>query len=75
MVSLHIKVKPGAFKDEITTDEEGMLLVKIKERPIKGAANTYLIKFLSKEFNVSKSSIVIEKGLKPTMRPCVNSLN
>lgn len=59
----YIKIKPGSFKDEITIDAEGNWIIKIKEKPIDGAANTYLIKFLSKEFKLSKSEIIIEKGL------------
>lgn len=62
MVSLHIKVKPGSSKDEITMDENGNILVKIKERPVDGAANVYLLKFLSKEWRISKSAISLEKG-------------
>jgi uncharacterized protein (TIGR00251 family) len=60
---LYVKIKPGSFKDEISIDAEGNWIIKIKEKPIDGAANTYLIKFLSKEFKLSKSEITIEKGL------------
>jgi uncharacterized protein len=62
MIPLHIKVKPGSSKDEISRDTEGNLVVKIREKPIDGAANDYLIKFLSKEFGIAKSNIVLEKG-------------
>jgi uncharacterized protein (TIGR00251 family) len=62
MLILLLKVKPGSSKDEISLDEDGNLLVKIKERPIDGAANAYLLKFLSKEFNIRKSAVTLEKG-------------
>jgi uncharacterized protein (TIGR00251 family) len=62
MLTLLLKVKPGSSKDEISLDEDGNLLVKIKERPIDGAANTYLLNYLSKEFNIRKSAISLEKG-------------
>lgn len=62
MLSLNIKVKPGSFKDEISIDAEGNFIVKLREKPIDGVANEALIKFLSKEFKLSKSAIVIEKG-------------
>lgn len=62
MVNLQIKVKPGSFKNEISIDPEGSLVVKLREKPIDGAANEALMKFLSKEFSISKSSIVLEKG-------------
>lgn len=62
MVRLLVKVKPGSGKDEITADAEGNLSVKIKAKPIDGEANDYLIKYLSKEFDISRSSIQLEKG-------------
>jgi uncharacterized protein (TIGR00251 family) len=62
LVSLQIKVKPGSFKNEITFDPENTLVVKLREKPIDGAANEALIKFLSKEFGLSKSAIILEKG-------------
>ena len=63
MTPLFVKIKPGSFKDEIVFDIEGNLIIKIREKPIDGAANDYLIKFLSKEFKINKSNIQIEKGL------------
>ncbi len=62
MTPLNIKVKPGSFKDEISFDAENNLIIKIREKPIDGAANDYLVRFLSKEFKISKSNIVLEKG-------------
>jgi uncharacterized protein len=62
MVSLSIKVKPGSFKDEINFDQDNNLIIKLREKPIDGAANQALIRFLSKEFKLSKSRIVLEKG-------------
>ncbi len=62
MIPLFVKIKPGSFKDEIAFDTEGNLIIKIREKPIDGAANHYLVKYLSKEFNISKSNIVLEKG-------------
>lgn len=62
MIPLMIKVKPGSSKDEISFDTDGTLTVKIRERPVDGAANAYLLKYLSKEFKLSKSRIVLEKG-------------
>jgi uncharacterized protein YggU (UPF0235/DUF167 family) len=58
-----VKVKPGSFKDEISIDENNQWIIKIREKPIDGAANEYLIKFLSKELKIRKSAVVIKKGL------------
>ena len=62
MTPLFVKIKPGSFKDEISFDSGNNLIIKIREKPIDGAANDYLLKFLSKEFKISKSNIVLEKG-------------
>jgi uncharacterized protein YggU (UPF0235/DUF167 family) len=63
MISLVVKVKPGVFKDEIVFDTEGELTIKIRERPIDGAANDYLIRFLAKEWDMRRSDVLLEKGL------------
>ena len=62
-LTLIVKIKPGAFKDEIIIDGDDNWIIKIKDKPIDGVANDYLIKFLAKQFNRSKSEIIIEKGL------------
>lgn len=62
MVSLTVKVKPGSFQDKITVDEESRLVISIREKPIDGAANSYLVKFLAEEFDLKKKHVVIEKG-------------
>lgn len=63
MIPLIIKVKPGVSKNEIKIDAKGELTVKIRERPIDGAANEYLIRFLTEEWNLRKSDIILERGL------------
>ncbi len=62
MIPLYVKIKPGSFKDEVSFDSENNLIIKIREKPIDGAANDYLLKFLSKEFKISKSDVILEKG-------------
>lgn len=62
MIRIAVTVKPNASKDEIRIDESGTINIKIKEVPQDGTANAYLLKFLSKEFNISKSRITLEKG-------------
>ena len=62
MIHLLITVKPGSGKDEVSVDAENNLSIKIKAKPIDGEANDYLVKYLSKEFNISKGNISIEKG-------------
>lgn len=62
MITLNIQVKPGASRDEVYTDTYANLIVKIRAKPIEGRANDYLIKYLAREFNISRSKIQIEKG-------------
>lgn len=62
MIKLHLRVKPGSFKDEIVIDEKRNWIIKIKTKPIDGKANVHLVKFLSKEWDISKNCLHIEKG-------------
>ena len=62
MIKISVLVKPGSFKDEILVDIEDNITIKIKEKPIEGAANKYLINYLSKVLKVSKSQVILEKG-------------
>jgi uncharacterized protein YggU (UPF0235/DUF167 family) len=62
MITQRIKVKPASFKDEVLIDEKGDWTVKIRAKPIDGEANVYLVNYLSKQFNINKSAINIEKG-------------
>jgi uncharacterized protein (TIGR00251 family) len=59
---LRIKVKPNSKKDEITRDEDGTIIVRIKAPPVDGKANDYLIAFLSAYFDLPKSRLVLLKG-------------
>lgn len=58
----HIAVKPGSRKDEFIIEANGSIKVKIREQPIEGKANKYLLKYLSGIFDVSKSKIELLKG-------------
>ncbi|MBS1651056.1 MAG: DUF167 domain-containing protein [Bacteroidetes bacterium] len=62
MLKLHIKVKPASFKDEITCDKDGNIVIKIREKPINGAANDYLVKYIAEQFKLNKSSVHLAKG-------------
>lgn len=62
MVRLQVKVKPGSGKDEISVDAENNISIKIKAKPIDGEANDYLVRYLSKELDISRSCVQIEKG-------------
>ncbi|MEO8711379.1 MAG: DUF167 domain-containing protein [Parafilimonas sp.] len=59
----HVHVKPNAKTDSIIIKENNELDIRICAVPVDGKANKYLIAYLSKIFKVSKSSVVILKGL------------
>ena len=55
---------PRSSKNEIVGElPDGTIKIKLKAPPVDGEANTELIKFLSKEWKIPKSSIKILKGL------------
>ncbi len=59
---LFIKVQPKSSRDEFCPPLNDHLKIKITAPPIDGKANSHLIKFLSKSFGTSKSSIEIISG-------------
>lgn len=61
-MKLDIKVIPNARKNQISGWINDRLKVKICKPPQKGQANKELIKYLSKEWELPRSCISIEKG-------------
>lgn len=62
MAIIQIKVTPNASKNQIVDRKEGVLYLRIKGVPEKGRVNEELIKFLSKELDIPKSSIEMVSG-------------
>ena len=60
---IRVHVKPNAKSDSITVAENNVLHIRIRETPVDGKANRYLLNYLSRIFKVTKSSIAISKGL------------
>ena len=63
VVRMAVHVQPGARQNLIVGFANDALQVKVAAPPVKGKANKELVVFLSKTLGVSKSSVVIEKGL------------
>jgi len=62
-VLISVQVKPGSAKAPLVEEQEdGSLLVHVKERAVDGAANTGVIAVLAKHFGVSKSKVSIKSG-------------
>ena len=63
MKKLTIKITPRSSKNEIVGElPGGIIKIKLKAPPVDGEANKELIKFLSREWKISKSNINILKG-------------
>lgn len=59
---LHLVLQPKASRDAFVGLLGDELKVAITAPPIDGQANKHLIKFLSKQFKVPKSAVIVEKG-------------
>lgn len=66
ILTLNVYLQPKASRDQIQgwhgEGDDQALKIAITAPPIDGKANAHLIKFLSKQFKVSKSSIEIVAG-------------
>ncbi len=62
MVKINVKVITGAKRNEIVGWRAGVLIIKIKSKPIKGKANQELIKILASTCHLAKKYINIIKG-------------
>jgi len=61
-VYLRIKVKPNSSRSIITGVVDDEIKIDIAAVPKKGKANSELIKFLAKEFEISKKNVKIISG-------------
>jgi len=62
-MKIKAQIKPGSKKPEgLEILDDGTYLIHLKARPVEGAANTALIKFLAAEFGVKKSQVIIKTG-------------
>ena len=57
-----VKVKPGARTDEVFREGE-ILIIKTKEPPREGRANTAVIRLAAQFFKVPRSEVRIVSGL------------
>ena len=61
-VKIAVEVHPNASRNQVIRFDNGVLNLRIAAPPVKGQANTELLKFLSSIFNVPRSNLAIEKG-------------
>ena len=61
-VTFSVKVVPRASKSELLRADDGLMRLRIASPPVDGAANDEIVRFFSKVFGVSKSSVEILSG-------------
>jgi uncharacterized protein (TIGR00251 family) len=63
-ILLRLTVRPGGSTDEIIGlyGDPARLKIKVRAKPVKGDANKSVITFLSRVFNLPKSSFDIVRG-------------
>ncbi len=61
-IILNVRVVPRASKNAIHGVLGDALKVRIQAPPVEGKANTYLVKFLSKQWKVPRRDIAILSG-------------
>jgi uncharacterized protein (TIGR00251 family) len=61
-VKIAVHVSPGAKRSAVTALKDGVWQVRIAASPVEGKANHKLVNYLSKELDVSRSSISILRG-------------
>lgn len=68
-VYLKIKVRPGKSKTSVkdVMDDEAVK-IDVAAAPEKGKANQELIKFMAKEFEISRKNVIIISGAKEKVK-------
>ena len=61
-IILNVRVVPRASRDGIQGVLGNALKVRIQAPPVEGKANAYLVKFLSKQWNIPRRDIEILSG-------------
>ena len=61
-VLLSVYVQPRASRSEVVGEHGDALKIRLAAPPVDGAANDELIRFLSKLFGVSASSVSVKSG-------------
>ena len=59
---LELHVQPGASRTEVAGLHGGALKIRLAARPVDGAANAELVRFLAEAFGVARRDVAIESG-------------
>jgi uncharacterized protein (TIGR00251 family) len=55
-------VQPASKKDELAGVRAGALLVRLRAKPVEGAANRELVRVLAESLGVPKAAVTILRG-------------
>lgn len=59
---LEVRVQPGAKRSEVAGLMEGVPRIRLRARPVEGAANAALVEFLAETLDLPRSAIEIVSG-------------
>lgn len=59
---LDLHVQPGASRTEVSGLHGDALKIRLAARPVDGAANAELVRFLAEAFGVPRREVTIESG-------------
>jgi len=65
---LGVRLKPSASRERIVSVTELEVCIAVTAQPVEGKANEALVRFLAELLHVSKSSIVIRRGLRSRVK-------
>lgn len=73
MAHLAVRLTPGASADRIDgwgldAGGQACLKVRVRARPVEGAANEGLVKLVARALEVSKSDVAIQRGGRSRMK-------
>ncbi len=61
-VSLRLRIQPGASRNEVVGEADGVLRIRLTARPVQGAANQQCLRFLAKQLHIATSKLKLVKG-------------
>jgi len=60
--TIQLKVKPNARTAELTQQDDGTWLARVKAPPVDGKANEAVIQLVAEHFGVRRSQVMIKSG-------------
>jgi uncharacterized protein (TIGR00251 family) len=62
MRTIQLKVKPNARTAELSQQDDGTWLAKVKAPPVDGKANEAVIQLVAEHFGVRRAQVTIRSG-------------